>query len=297
MHVNKANNKKYIGITKDINSRWQNKGSKYLGKNKDGSYRHPAFAYALKKYADWDNDWSHEIILSNLSYEEALKKEIELIALYKTNCNRYKNPTYGYNLTDGGEGNSGRPISEITRQKIREAHLGMKASEETRRKQSEVRKGRKMSESAKQKIREAKSGENNPNYGKHLSEETKKKLSEALSGEKNPMYGKKRPQEIIDKMVNGAKQKWEDPEFRASMSAACSERTKGKKNPKAHPIVQLTLDYIFVKSWDYIGEAAKYFNVSEASIRACCSGKQKTSCEFKWMYKEDYEEWIKSNVL
>lgn len=39
--------------------------------------------------------------------EESGQIEKYYIALYKTNCNRYRNPEYGYNLTDGGDGACG----------------------------------------------------------------------------------------------------------------------------------------------------------------------------------------------
>ena len=67
----------------------------------------------------------------------------------------------GYNLTEGGEGNSN-------------------PSDETR-----------------QKLSEAKTGENHPMYGKPLPEETKRKLSEVLKGENNPMYGKPSPKKGV----------------------------------------------------------------------------------------------------
>ena len=295
MHINKNNNKKYIGLTKDINARWKNNGSAYLRTNKDGSYKHPAFAYALKKYSDWNNDWEHQIIASNLTKYEAEQLEIKMIALYKTNCYKYRDPTYGYNMTDGGEGNSGRTLSKETRQKIRIARIGKKASEETRKKLSVAHKGRKVSEETRKKISISKLGEKNYWYGKNIPEETKKKLSIALSGDKNPMYGKQRSKEIIDKMQAGRRKKWEDEAFREELSKKYSQMYTGKNNPKAHPVVQLTKDNLFIRHWDYILEASSYIGVSESCIRACCTGKQQSSGGYKWMYKEKYEQWIKEN--
>ena len=45
----------------------------------------------------------------------------------------------GYNLTNGGE--IKKEISEETRKRLRESHLGYKNSEETKKKMSESRKG------------------------------------------------------------------------------------------------------------------------------------------------------------
>lgn len=101
MHVNKSNNKVYIGITSKLpNQRWGLNGHNY----KTGQ---TAFFRALKKYPDWDNDWDHVILQQALTKDEACDAEIELIAKYKSNCCRYQNPSYGYNMTDGGEGRNG----------------------------------------------------------------------------------------------------------------------------------------------------------------------------------------------
>lgn len=87
MHVNKTNNKKYIGITKNKpEDRWQN----------GHGYKKQAFWNAIKKYG-WEN-FEHIILGKNLSEEEACQKEIELISLYKSDDKRY-----GYNISHGGE--------------------------------------------------------------------------------------------------------------------------------------------------------------------------------------------------
>lgn len=101
MHVNKLNNKVYIGITSKLpHQRWGFNGRNY-------KMGHTAFYRALKKYPDWDNDWDHIILKQDLTKDEACDAEVELIAQYKSNCCRYQNPSYGYNMTDGGEGRTG----------------------------------------------------------------------------------------------------------------------------------------------------------------------------------------------
>lgn len=88
MHVNKIDNKKYVGITKmKPERRWGKNGRRY----RDTLY----FKNAIEKYG-WDN-FDHLILFEELTQEEAKQKEIEMIAKYKSNDRRF-----GYNLTAGG---------------------------------------------------------------------------------------------------------------------------------------------------------------------------------------------------
>ena len=187
IHSCKISNKAYIGVTNDIKERWRNKGSRYLVKRKDGRYAHPVFAQALIKYPDWDNDWEHIIFMDGLTESEAHHIECLLIALFQTNVCRY-GPDAGYNCTDGGEGSSGRIITDETRRKISEALMGMFAGEknpnygkplsEERRKQiSETNRNRICTDETKEKLRIAFSGENNPMYGQTHTEEARKQIS------------------------------------------------------------------------------------------------------------------------
>lgn len=57
-------------------------------------------------------------------------------------------------------------------------------------------------------------------------------------------------------------------------------------------IVQLTLDYSFVETWNSLSEAANNTNFHLNAISRACMGKLKTSGGFKWMYKTDYDKYI-----
>ena len=64
MHINKINNKKYIGITcQKANERWRN------GKG----YKTGRFKKSIDKYG-WDN-FEHIILFDNLTKDEACNKE------------------------------------------------------------------------------------------------------------------------------------------------------------------------------------------------------------------------------
>lgn len=87
MHVNKINQKKYIGITKNLpEERWVN----------GNGYKRQAFYNAIQKYG-WDN-FDHVILFDNLTQSEACEKEKEMIFYYQSN-----NKSFGYNVSPGGE--------------------------------------------------------------------------------------------------------------------------------------------------------------------------------------------------
>ena len=119
-HRNKANGKRYIGITNNITKRWHGKGKHYD--------KCTCFWSAIQKYG-WDN-FEHNIIIGGLTLEEANKLEVLFIAMLRT---REKN--FGYNLAEGGANAPtmlGKHHSKETRQKMRESALGRVISEEQR---------------------------------------------------------------------------------------------------------------------------------------------------------------------
>lgn len=149
------NGKVYIGITsKPVKERWQN-GKAYR------ENRH--FYFAIDKYG-WENI-RHEILFEGLTKEEAEKKEIELIAQYKSNLSQY-----GYNKSTGGECSS----------------KGVVQTDEQKRKKSLSLRGHFVSDATKEKIRIARKAQKvvvNP---------------PVMKGAKNP-----KAKRIIQKNING----------------------------------------------------------------------------------------------
>lgn len=142
--------KVYIGITsQNPLSRWKS-GYGY----QDNTY----FFNAIRKYG-WEN-FEHEILDAGLDRKAAEKKEIELIAFYKSDRRGY-----GYNRDPGGRLRAN--VSDATKEKQRLAHLGQKLSAEQKSKISERLKGRKTSSGM---------------LGHRHSEETKKKMAAARTG-------------------------------------------------------------------------------------------------------------------
>ena len=89
MHVNKTNQKKYIGITSQKpEDRWGPNGCHYSNQY---------FAKAIRKYG-WDG-FDHYILCEGLEEDKAKEMEINLIAEHSANKS-----DYGYNCTIGGDG-------------------------------------------------------------------------------------------------------------------------------------------------------------------------------------------------
>lgn len=182
------NGKVYIGITSQKpKKRWKN-GYGYLEK-KNGQYSQPLMAKAILKYG-WENV-AHEILFSNITYEEAIVKEKELIKRHNSN-----NSNYGYNLTNGGEGSIGRIVKEETKRKIKNSISGNKhpnygkhLSDETKRKIGNANKNK-----------EYPTGEKHNRYGKHLSEETKQKLREINKGKHHTEETKNKLRELSNRL-------------------------------------------------------------------------------------------------
>lgn len=167
IHISPSN-KYYIGITSMIpEKRWGNDGVGYKGQ---------AFYNAIKKYG-WNN-FTHEIIATNLTKEQAEQMEIKLIAKYKSVDSKY-----GYNVQNGGSSNGKH--TEETKAKIREYNRNKKLSKETKIKISSKNKGKVLTETHKEKISKALKGDKNPFFGKKHTEETKRKMRNAQTGSKN----------------------------------------------------------------------------------------------------------------
>ena len=179
MHINKINNKKYIGITcQDAERRWRADGSGYIKNNH--------FYSAISKYG-WDN-FEHIILKTKLNKLEAESVEIELIAMHNTT-----NRKFGYNAKEGGgsngrhteetrrkisENNKRRPINWVNIRKMQQVNTGRKRSPEVGRKISEKLTGKKFSAEHRKKLSMYRKGRTHTEEHKlKISESVRKKLS------------------------------------------------------------------------------------------------------------------------
>lgn len=116
--LNKLNGKYYIGKSK-IGKNNRLNHHKIIAKGGRSKYgnKFQYIHYALVKYG-FDN-FFFDIFENYESEKDAFETEKYLIELYKTN-----NKKYGYNLTAGGEGASGRITSDETKNKISNSKKG-----------------------------------------------------------------------------------------------------------------------------------------------------------------------------
>ena len=151
---NLINNKKYIGQSVDIVSRWTHHKNELNGRVHFNDYLQKSW----DKYGE-DNFAFYVLELCDASQLDC--REVYYIDLYKTLC-RDK----GYNLTSGGTDNK-------------------RYSDETRRKISDSLKGHQVSIESRIKISENHadvSGSKNGMYGRRHTDEAKQRVSEANKG-------------------------------------------------------------------------------------------------------------------
>lgn len=167
-------------------------GKRYIGKTKRTLSERQGYNFtrydsctvlwnAIQKYGI-ENIQQEVLFENDMTDEYASRLEQICILLFKANCNKFSNPKFGYNLTDGGDGLIGWHPDEERLKVLRaqmyefaEKRKGTHPSEETRKKLSNAKKGKKrgpMLESTKQKISKSNSREN-------MSEETRIRRSKS----------------------------------------------------------------------------------------------------------------------
>lgn len=155
--------KVYIGITCQNPLRRWNSGRGYKSS--------PHFYSAILKYG-WDC-FSHEILYTGLSKEEAEHLEIDLIAKYNST-----DPACGYNQATGGGVNRGYHLTPERRAAISEEMKSRVIADETREKLRKANLGKRHTAESKEKMRAAK-------LGRRLSPETREKMRLSNRGKRN----------------------------------------------------------------------------------------------------------------
>lgn len=170
---NIVTNKKYIGQSIDIDTRW--KKHKYE-LNRD-NHKNKYLQSAWNKYGESNFKF---YILELCNEKELDEKEIYWIEYYNA-----VDREFGYNLKTGGSG--GCKFTDEVREHLSQVHKEIYKDPEEREKLS--KNGLKVW--SNEEYRKSRSGENHPFCGKSLSEEHRRKISESLKGRKG------KPQKLI----------------------------------------------------------------------------------------------------
>jgi len=279
MHINKINNKKYIGTTmQDVKVRW--------GSNGNGYRDQPTFYKEIKKYG-WDN-FKHEILYENLNKEDAEKIETKLIELYKT-----RDENYGYNKCVGGQGSKGCKLTERHKQAISNAQTGRQRTKEQR-------------EQVSLHFQEYYKNNPNPNEGKKHSHETIQKIkkSKVDNGNCNHLYQFDLQGNLIaeyDSALDMSRQTGFD---RRNIMASIAKKERSaitpygfiwsmdaninlddyKKPDRRKPINQYDMNGNFIKTYPSILNASKINNYGESKIINVCKGRSESAYGYKWEY-------------
>lgn len=272
MHVNKINQKKYIGVTKNApEKRWIN----------GNGYKRQAFYNAIQKYG-WDN-FDHIILFDKLSQSEASKKEIEMISYYQSN-----NKLFGYNVSVGGEN----------------GHNELWNDPEYRKNQIKERKERWENAEYREKLSKImKTTMESDTYKQALSDSVKKRWNDGMF---DKIFCKPVMCLETGNIYKSAKEASDSTNIcRTDIGKCCNEEVKTAKG--YHWIFyngdnytesdrKLMIEQIGSgrgirimcvetgKKYNSIKEAAKDVNVDNSSIGKVLKGKQKTSAGYHWIY-------------
>lgn len=256
MHINKTNQKRYIGVTKKPpQKRWGLNGINY----KKQSY----FYNAIQKYG-WDN-FEHIVVKENLSKTEAFELEKEYIKKYSSN-----NHDYGYNICSGGIGGCGlcgelNPMYGVSVKDRMDSQTYEKwlLSHQT---QDHTKFYKKVICLTTMEVFES---------SKFASDKYKIQRSDINSCCNGKLYTAGKHPETQKEMV------WQFYDDYL--------KNKEKPNKKTISVYCTTTHELFKRATD----AAKKYNLNPSGITLCCQGKQ-TYCGMmdgvvlQWMYYSDY---------
>lgn len=259
-------NKVYIGITRQNppEKRWKNGNAYKYNKH---------FTNAIQKHGGWDN-FKHEILFRGLTKEEAEQKEIELIAFYKSNQNKF-----GYNVANGG--NCIGTVSEETKKKLSIAHTGKKLSPEHIEK---IRKNSKMqfTDELKNKLIELQSIEISQYYSDGTFIRNWKSTAEAerqtgICGISCCCTGNR-------KMAGGYIWRHSDEPLTEEHITWCNDN---RNYGRMVAVCQYSMNGVLLNTYDGQIEAELQTGINKTSINNCCHKLSRMAGNYIWRYIDE----------
>ena len=259
--TNKVNEKVYIGQSWDVENRWL--------KHKRNTHNKHLLG-AFNKYGIENFIFETVMTFKDGPFTQSYLDKFEDYFIQQNDCMNQKK---GYNKKGGG---SNGKLSEETKKKVSESHIGIKPSNETCFKISKTLTGKKQSEETKQKRSISNTGQKRtPEQIERMisarsyppmSEETKEKIRQ-----KN--IGRKRSFESVEKSKAAHRGIPLSDEHKQKLRETKS-RMFGKK------VICLDTDEIFSCPYD----ASLKYGISQKQMTACCRGEQPTCGGFHWQY-------------
>jgi hypothetical protein len=261
-----------------------------IGSDSEGKYTR-AFVPHRANNRYWNNivaktSYSVDILIDEITWEEAIKKEIEFIAFYK----RKEHGGILANLTDGGEGALGLVTTDAAKRKQSLRKVGKSPSN----------KGKKMPQAQVEAMSKRMKGKRAWNKGiSPKKESVEKRKTTMLSvgykkGQSHPQYGKPMPEDLKEKLrkINTGRPPWNKgipmtAEHRLNSSLSKKGKpswNKGKKltpeqtqkmrlskEKERKPVIQFTLSKMFVAEYTCTGDAAEKTGFNKTCIKAACA--------------------------
>lgn len=263
IHTNKINGKMYVGQTihgDNPKRRWDN-GNGYL--------TNQYFSRAIKKYG-WDN-FEHEIIASKLTKEEADNFEKLLIINLDTT-----NSSVGYNIALGGGGT-----------------LGVKKTEKEKQEHSQRMKEKCLDPEYIQMMRNV--APKRKVYQFTLAGDFVAEYESAMEAQRQTGIHNGDISKSAFGRVSHAKNYIFLFEEDKNDIAQRVDRYNNTKKLKHEPIVQLTLDNMFIREWPNPSQAGKSLGINYKNIHTVCRKARSHAGGFKWMYLSDYMKMCKED--
>lgn len=205
-------------------------------------------------------------VLTNLTNENSINKEIELISLIGRRDNKKGTLV---NTTDGGDG-----------------RLSSKPTKETIEKISKNRKGKGIGWKHTKKtiniMKENQKGNKNGFFNYKHTDKVKREHSDRISGNLHPMYGVKHKDDVINKL----KENRTNESINVKIKESCQKFNK--------PVLMYNLEFELIKEFKSVKDVSDYTSINSSVISKCCRGDIKSPTRFFFRYKNDSDN-IKNN--
>jgi hypothetical protein len=248
-----------------------------IGSDDKGYYKRAKSTYGRNLY--WRNvakitKYKVEILLDDLTWEDACKKESEFISLYGRRDLKEGTLT---NKTSGGDGTLGFVYTEEERKKRSDIQKNLYANGYIN-----PNKGRKFSDNLNYI---------NPNKGKKSSIEKIEKMKENHQSKKegyiNPCLGIKKTPEQIEKLRDFRLKHYENPENRKKISDGLKKAyDNGYINAFSKSVINIQNGFIYNSSKE--AWIASGLNCHKGHFRSMLNGKKTNKTNY--VYLEDYNK-------